>query len=278
MRALLNWILRLLGIAKPGPDLPQVGRRTISDPLAFIVQRRADGRLATMHDLLTERRHDWPLPIGWGASESVLLLDGRALQTFDFVRTEHDAGDGNQILSVGADGWVRIDQTRDGGKAHMQYFVGPKAGGTGWIAFGTDAPTGSWRDVIATLKGSDWQDDKPGVLDRAFTRYRMEVVSFPFAVAGVEERRSLRTIISEHYDRETIAGSAAMERSYFAEGYGLVRWEAWGRTPAPPIPDLPQRYQWVAYSDPPGAGWHLDDVRTWTNVVACPPTAVPVVG
>ena len=257
-------------------SLPQIGHRTIFFPLDFIVQRCIDGSLATVHDQMTERRHDWPLPIGWGASDSVLLPDGRALQTFDFVRTEHDAGDGCQILSVGADGWVRIDQTRDGGKAYMQYFVGPKAGGTGWIAFGADATTGAWRSVVATLKGSNWQDERPSTLDRAFTRYRLEVVSFLFAVGGVEERRSLRTIISEHYDRETISASAALERSYFAEGYGLLRWEAWGRTSEAPITDLPLRYQWAAFSDPPGAGWYLDDVRTWTNVVACPPTTAPM--
>ena len=267
-------ILLWLGIVRD--DRPKVGPRTIDDPFNFIVQRRPDGRLATVHDLLTERRHDWPLPGGWAASDSVLLDDGRALQTFDFTRTEHDAGDGGQILSVGSDGFVRIDQTRDGGKAWMQYFVGLGSGGTGWIAFGVDAPTGMWRILVATLAGSNWQDARPAVLDRALTRYRLEVASFPFAVAGVVETRSLRVIISEHYDRDTMAASTAMERSWFAEGYGLVRWEAWGRTEDAPIADLPARYQWVAYSDPPAAGWHLDDVRTYTNIVPCAPTAVPV--
>ncbi len=40
-------------------------------------------------------------------------------------------------------------------------------------------------------------------------------------------------------------------------------------------PDLGQRYQWVAYSDPPGDGWHLDDIRTYTNLVPSDPAPVP---
>lgn len=32
----------------------------------------------------------------------------------------------------------------------------------------------------------------------------------------------------------------------------------------------------MAYSDPPGEGWHLDDIRSYTNIVRCPPTAVPM--
>lgn len=67
-----------------------------------------------------------------------------------------------------------------------------------------------------------------------------------------------------------------MERSFFGKGYGLLRWEAWGRTIEAPILDLDQRYQWVAYSDPSDEGWHLDDIRTYTNIVPCEPTAVPM--
>ncbi len=276
----MSWLSRLvaairrwLGLARD--DRPTVGWRTIDDPLAFIVQRHREGRLATVHDLLTERRHDWPLPIGWEASESVLMDDGRVLQTFDFVRPEHDAGDGGQILEVGADGFVRAIATRDGGTPYMQYFVGQAYGGTGWIFFGADAPTGRWRELVATLAISSWSDARTP-LGKAFTRYRLEMVSFPFAHDGQLERRSLRAVICEHYDRDTIAGSQALERSWFAEGYGLVRWEAWGRTPEAPVADLHERYNWVAYSDPPAPGWFMDDVRTYTNIVPCAPTAVSV--
>jgi len=271
MQTLIAWIRALFF----GPALPKVGARTIVDPLAFIVQARPDGSLATVHDVLTERRRDWPLPLGWEASDSVLMDDGAALQTFSFAPFgpfNLANGDGGQILKVGRDGFVRATQTRDGGKPYMQYFVGEGSGGTGWIFFGIDAPTGKWRELIATLSGERWAGARP-ILSRAFTRYRLELIRFDFHPAGV---RWLNTIVSEHYDGEAIAGSSAMERSYFARGFGLVRWEAWGRTEAAPVSDLAERYQHVAFSDPPATGWFLDDVRTYTNVVPCEPTAVPV--
>lgn len=275
MCKLLDWIRATFFGYKPTPPLPVVGWRTISDPLAYIVQTRPDGSLATVHDLLTERRHDWPLPEGWARSESVMLDDGSVFQAFSFVRPEHQAGNGGQVVKVGADGFVRSVATRDGGKSHLQYFVGEGVGGTGWIFFGVDAPTGSWRELVATLAESSWSGFRPAEFGRAFTRYRLEPVAFTFAVNGALEKRTVQTIISEHFDRDSIPGSAAMERSYFGKGYGLLRWEAWGRTIEAPIADLDQRYQWVAYSDPPGDGWHLDDIRTYTNLVPCDPTPVP---
>lgn len=258
------------------PPLPVVGPRTIADPLSFIVQWRADGSDMTVHDILVERRHDWPLPVGWEASESVLMDDGRVLQTFDFVAAEHDGGDGGQILELGADGFVRAIATRDGGRPFLQYILGQGIGGTGWIFFGVDAPRGKWRELVATLAIDRWNGAKPP-LGKAFTRYRLETIAFPFSFKGTPGQMWLPTIISEHYDGETIDGSQALERSYFAQGYGLVRWEAWTRTPTT-LDDLDEgeRYQHVEFSDAPGPGWFLNDVRTYTNVVACEPRAVQV--
>jgi len=274
MCRLIEFINEKLFGAKP--KLPVVGPRTINDPMTFIVQARPDGSLMTVHDILLERRHDWPLPRGWEASESVLMDDGSVLQTFDFLAVEHDPGDGGQLLRIGTDGFVRGVATRDGGEPYMQFFVGQKNGGTGWIFFGIDAPTGRWRELVATLAKSNWSDAKPP-LGKAFTRYRLEPVSFPYSFGkGVAELR-VSTVISEHYDGETIAGSQALERSYFAKGFGLVRWEAWGRQPTT-LEDLDEgeRYHKVAYSEAPSPGWHLRDVRTYTNVVPCAPMAVPV--
>lgn len=272
MCKLLDFIRAKLFGAQPA--LPVVGPRTIADPLAFIVQARPDGSLMTVHDVLTERRHDWPLPVGWEASESVLMDDGKVLQTFDFLREEHDPGDGGQLLEVGADGFVRAIATRDGGRPFLQYILGHGIGGTGWIFFGVDAPRGKWRELVATLAIDPWNGAKPP-LGKAFTRYRVETIAFPFSFKGTPGQMWLPTIISEHYDGETIDGSQALERSYFAQGYGLVRWEAWGRQPSD-LADLADRYQRVDYSVAPGPGWFLRDVRTYTNVVACEPRAVQV--
>lgn len=277
MCKLLDFLRAKFSAPRPAP-LPSVGPRTIDDPMSFMIGAGAEGRRLTVHDLLTERRHDWPLPQGWLVSDSVLLDDGGALQTFShrpwgpFTLAN---GDGGQIARLGADGFVRLTETRDGGTPYQQYFVGQNNGGTGWIAFGVDAPTGSWRELVATLAKSNWSDARPP-LGRAFTRYRLELLAMPCAHEGVETRRALFTIISEHYDGETIAASQVLERSYFAQDVGLVRWEAWGRTAEAPVPDLASRYHPVDFSVPPAEGWHLDDIRTWTNVWACAPTSVPV--
>lgn len=258
----------------PGPALPAVGARTIDDPLEYLVERGPDGARLTVTDMLTARRHDWPLPDGWEVSDSVLLPTGRVLQTFSFRPWgpfNAANGDGGQILEVGADGFVRGLMTRDGGKPYMQHFVGQGIGGTGWVFFGIDAPTGQWRELVALLSGEPSADARPATLSAAFTRYRRENVGFLFHPAGWQ---LVDCIVSEHYDRETIDASQAMERSYFGRGFGLLRWEAWNRTPETPA-DLSDRYHPVDYSEAPGPGWFLEDARTYTNVVPCEPTAVP---
>jgi hypothetical protein len=140
-------------------------------------------------------------------------------------------------------GFVRSVATRDGGRPHMQFFVGD--GGTGWIFFGVDASTGSWRELVATLGESSWSGFKPAEFGRAIMRYRLEPVAFTFAVDGVTETRTVRTIISEHYDHDSIPGSAAMERSYFGKGYGLLRWEAWA------VPSSRRSSTWLSAT----SGW-----------------------
>ena len=259
-----------------GPSLPKVGQRTIDVPMDYLVQRtnRGSGPMVTINDMLTMRRHDWPPPLGWEICDCVKVDPFTALQTFDFVDPAN-AGDGGQMIKVGDDGFVRAISTRDGGTPYLQYFVGRNNGGTGWIFFGTDAPTGKWRELVATLAKSNWENDKPP-LGKAFTRYRREQISMPVHEGSASGVGVFDCIISEHYDMETINQSQAMERSYFAHGFGLVRWEAWGRTSDAPVGDLHLRYQHVAYSNPPDHGWYLDDIRTYTNFVACEPTPVPI--
>jgi hypothetical protein len=73
-------------------------------------------------------------------------------------------------------------------------------------------------------------------------------------------------VISEHYDRATIATSTAMERSLFAEGVGRAVWEAWS-TKAQPTAQLDVRCPGTAWSTPPAPGWRLVDCRYATNLV-----------
>jgi hypothetical protein len=210
-------------------------------------------------------RHDWPLPLGYVALTNAQESATTARQSWKFTPFDSPApGDGFQTAEVGSDGWVRFTSTKDGGTPYVQFFVGQNCGGSGWLVFNVNAQSGSWRDAVARLSISPDPAACPP-LGQAYTRYRRETVDFPFAMAGTLSTRSLAVMISEHYDFPSIAESQALERSYLAQGYGLVRWEAWGRAP-PSIPDLPERCSPVAFSDPPQAGWFLRDCRTYTNI------------
>ena len=213
---LIALVLALLAIYSPvAPQLPTAGPTTISDPLSFLVQAGSDGKLMRTTDLVSWRRHDWPLPHGYEISDSLLRPDGRVVQTFDITpygQFTPAHGDGGQVVEIGSDGFVRFLITQDGGKPGLQYFVGQKCGGTGWIVFGNDAPTGTWRGIVATLSGQA-VDMCPGQLNQARTQYRLEQVTFPFAVDGVQiEPRTLPTIISEHYTGGSVATAANVER------------------------------------------------------------------
>lgn len=246
----------LLSCTQPAPPPPQPGPASI-DAMAYLVQAPENGN-----------RHDWPLPQGYVLTESLRLDHRTAKQTWDFApfgTFEAERGDGFQIAEVGADGWVRFTSTRDGGTPWVQHFVGARCGGTGWIVFGTDAQAGRWRDVVATLNIAQDPATCPAALNAAYTRYRLEPVAFLFAVDGAAETRTLPTIVSEHYNGHTLAASVSLERSYLAQGYGLVRWEAWG--PEPPTVDLSQRCTPIDWSVAPVVGWNLRDCRTYTNIV-----------
>jgi len=243
---------------KPPPP-PPVLQIKVGDPMSYLVEEADNAG-----------RHDWPPPQGYVALTNAAEGRTRARQTWDFApfgAYEPERGDGFQIAEFGADGYVRFTSTRDGGTPYVQHFVGRRCGGSGWIVFGQDAPTGDWREVVATLNIAKDPATCPPSLNYAFTRYRLEQVDFPFAMKGSRSTRMISTVISEHYDHKTIAQSRAMERSYLGQGYGLLRWEAWTRRP-PSIPDLPERCGPVAYSVAPEPGWQLADCRTYTNIVA----------
>jgi len=254
--AILALSLAAFACSPPPSPLPPVQFVTIENPLEYLVEHAENAG-----------RHDWPLPVGYVALSNVAEGNSTARQSWDFApfgSYEPERGDGFQVAEVGADRWVRFTSTRDGGKPYVQHFVGQRCGGTGWLVFGADAPTGTWREVLATLHIEQVPTTcVPIRFGTALTRYIRSNVEYPFAVRGAHSTRMIDTIVSEHYDFATVAQSEALERSYFGQGYGLLRWEAWRKTP-PPIGDLPERCTAIAYSAPPAPGWHLNDCRTYT--------------
>jgi hypothetical protein len=249
------------------------------DPMSFLVQTRCehggapwncdDPVMQKASDVVRYRRHDWPPPTGYQISDSVLSNDGsQVISTFSFppfgpFNAAH--GDGGEIYVF--DGTtVRITATQDGGTPGMQYFVGPRCGGDGWVVFRTDAPTGSWRSLVARLRDVSDPNSCPKLVE-AFTQYRLEQITFPFI--RVNESRSVTapTIISEHYGGRSIARASSMERFFLLQGWGKVRWEAWTTNHSiRPPPDLPQRCPSLQFSTPPTASWQMVDCRMWTNV------------
>ena len=254
--------------------------QTVPDPTMYLVQLRCpDGRLAVAEpncagaapqrasDPMTMRRRDWPAPDGYVAQDAILGADGpETLWSFSpsgpFVAAH---GDGGEVYVV--DGQtVRIALTQDGGKPYLQGFYGAHCGGTGWVAFRADAPTGHWDSLVAHL--SDIR--VPSLcfaFSSAFTRYRLESVAAPWIIDGAVRSITLPTVIAEHYDRATLAGAHNMERSFFAKGVGRIIWEAW-TTGKPTGQGLAARCPGTAWSTPPAAGWVLSDCRYATNLVA----------
>jgi len=148
LSVLLVCVLAACNSSAPPPAPPAAA--TISNLTVFLVQGTPEQKSI---DQVTYRKHDYPLPNGYQVDDSVLLPDGRILQTFvypPFGPANFAKGDGGQIVSING-ATVLFTETRDGGKPNDQYFVGPNCGGTGWVVFRNDAPTSRWATLVARL-------------------------------------------------------------------------------------------------------------------------------
>jgi hypothetical protein len=265
--------------------VPPVSRATIPDVSVFLAQTVCLDRTGKVvglaypgatctatrtqraSDPMFQRRHDWPAPTGFQIEDSVARGDGHdVVSTWSyppfgpFVAAN---GDGGEVF-VSDGTTVRIAVTQDGGKPGLQYFVGRACGGTGWIVFRNDVPTGKWADLVAAL-GDSPDPDVCKDNSRSYTRYRLEHVRIPFIINGVRQDPIIPTIISEHYTGRSLATATALERFFLGQGWGQLIWEAWG--PGAPAIDLSARCPGTAWSVPPVSGWQLHDCRYATNIV-----------
>jgi hypothetical protein len=249
---------------------------------SFLAQVRcADGALAVAEpgcpgarpqrasDPMRMRRHDWPAPDGYQVVDSFIADDGASfVSAFSFAPFGPFAarnGDGGEVYVIDGD-TVRIAITEDGGQMGVvQGFFGAGCGGTGWVLFRADAPTGQWAQVLARLKGRPL-GSACAASSAAFTRYRLEDVALPFIIGRDRKTLTLPTIISEHFNAASLERSSALERTFMVKGVGRAIWEAWSKHPAT-IGDLDQRCPGTAWSTPPAPGWFLTDCRYATNLV-----------
>ncbi len=258
------------------------------DPAAFLAEQRcSDGALEVAEPgcpgaaaqtgvlPMKMRRHDWPGrnagPDGYQVEDSFVADDGQSFVTTmgfaPFGAFDVSRGDGGEVYVVDGAG-ARIAATQDGGqRGVVQGFYGAGCGGTGWILFGRDAPTGRWAEVVARLKGRPIPNDCMAN-SSALTRYRLETTAIPFLIDGKPVTVTRPTIISEHYNAPTLDRARAMERFFMVQGVGRAIWEAWTREGfgGPPGDDLDVRCPGTAWSTPPGPGWRLVDCRYATNI------------
>lgn len=259
--ALLAMLFGLAGCSGPSgpPAPPPPGAQTIN-PMEYLIEsRNPDGNTSTpLHqaDRLTYRRQDFG---GFQDEDAFLLRDGSAILTWSyppFGPFDARHGDGGERYII--DGHtVRIDSTQDGGKPGVQYFTGAACGGTGWVAFRDDADA-SWKQLTASLSN---RPNPSACATRAssLTRYTRQTVNFP-------KLGALPTVIGEHYNTGDLNSASALERSFWAKGWGRLVWQAF-RKPAPHNvdPNLPKRCPDFGYNSLPG--WTLVDCRVAVNVV-----------
>lgn len=185
---------------------------------------------------------------------------GRAFGRFD---TPGDGG--NLIARRGAD--TVILMTQDGGGG-VQWLQGPdcedgsELGLGGWLLFDDQAGP-EWRERLVVLRITRSPTGCPFRYVPAYTRWRRVPVAYPW-LDGDLPRPSFtaETIISEHYDGRAIASARHLERFWFAENLGMLRWERWERGGAPFRPAICPP---ITGAEPPAPGWIMADCRMWTR-------------
>jgi len=260
--------LALTGCGGSSPPPPPPGNATVNS-LDYLVQGRncaGDGVQNPLHqsDPITCRRFDFG---HHQSTENFLLPDGSVITTWGYYPFGpfSPPRDGGERLVFGPT--TRIDSTEDGGTPNrVQFFVGANCGGTGWVAYRSDVAAET-QQLVARLNIALDDPNRCSANSQAFTRYWRATVDYP-KIGPVD------SIISEHFNSGSLDRASALERFFWAYGWGRLVWQAF-RTEWPSF--LPPTWSDEMTRRCPDFGfntvnaarqWHLVDCRVSVLVEA----------
>ena len=261
--------------------------RPIPDATPLDASRCPRRRKLAIGERLPYHKHDWPgaadrdvRPGGYQASDSIPIrtaLGPAVLQTYDFGDQPRrfgafDPGDGGQVaFFTGATAAFGI--TEDGG-AGMQLFIGPGCAPTdGWVIVDRSFAMQPSGEALARITRNPRQC--PDRLGYAYTRWRVQPVTYRTMARGRPGRAELPTLVSEHFGGRDVVSADHLERFQFTQALGYTRWERWQNLS---VHDrAADRAQAAALAATgrcaPGLGapeagpWAMLDCREWTQIV-----------
>lgn len=243
-------------------------------------------RKLAVGERLPYHKRDWPgaadraaLPGGYQGSDSIPVrtrFGPAVLQTYDFGDGLRrfgtlDPGDGGQVaFFTGATAAVGI--TEDGG-AGLQLFIGPACAPVdGWVIVDRGFAAQPAGEVLARITRNPRQC--PDRLGYAYTRWRVQPVSYRIAARGRPGRATLPTLVSEHFGGRSAAAANHLERMQFTRPLGYTRWERWQNLAV--LDRAADRAQAAALAasgrcdpglgPPEGGAWVMVDCREWTQM------------
>ena len=262
------------------------GRPTSENPL------NCNGTLRDLRvgEPLPYHKHDWPnvhdltkRPSGYQRGDSFPLKWGdylAVIHTFDHAGGSRqfgrfDPGDGGDFYIIGENS-VNIALTETSRGLYM--FLGPNCGPraslgnllNSWVVFERPIEEGS---TVASLRLSPDQSC-PSQYSRSYTHWRKMPIRYRATLKGALTE-PIKTIITDHFSRETPDLSASMERFYFTRELGVTRWEKWQNFahPSTSAAAAERERRLVEFGrcdlreGGPSQPWHLLDCREYTNIV-----------
>ena len=276
------WGYLVENICVDARDRPLPGVSPLDAPAACPQQRKL-----AVGERLPYHKRDWPgvadragRPEGYQQSDSypVLTSLGEAVvQTYDFgdqprAFGRFDAGDGGQVAFFSANA-AAFGITEDGG-AGLQFFIGPGCQPLdSWVVVDSSFTRAPMGQTVARLTRQ--QAACPAHLGAAFTRWRVQPVTYRDRVQGAYGQVTLQTLVSEHFGGADVAGADHLERMYFTQQLGYTRWERWQNLAVHDRAADRAQAAVLAESDrcdagvgppAPGAAWVLIDCRAWTQM------------